>query len=302
MNTIYWLALTFTPGIGSVTARKLIDRFGDIESIFAASPEELASIPRISIATAQGLLSTPLEQLEAETLSLNDEGIDVLTWDNDQYPANLYALKNAPCVLFVRGAILPDDHRAVGIVGTRQPSGQSLELAVTLSRELAARGLTVISGLAEGVDTAAHQGALTSSKGRTIAVLGSGIRIIHPKSNIQLAEQIVRQGALLSELHPNTPPRGPQLMARDRIISGLSRAVIVVEAGVKSGSLDTAARAKKQNRPVYAVPGSSGTDALLKEDARQILPELINFDDLAEEILNSPVCNTNSAPTQGRLF
>jgi len=302
MNTIYWLALTFTPGIGSVTARKLIDRFGDIESIFAASPEELASIPRISISTAQGLLSTPLEQLEAETLSLNDEGIDVLTWDNDRYPTNLYALKNAPCVLFVRGAILPDDHRAVGIVGTRQPSGQSLELAVTLSKELAARGLTVISGLAEGVDTAAHQGALTSSKGRTIAVLGSGIRVIHPQSNIQLAEQIVRQGALLSELHPNTPPRGPQLMARDRIISGLSRAVIVVEAGVKSGSLDTAARAKKQNRPVYAVPGSSGTDALLKEDARQILPELINFDDLAEEILNSPVRNTNSAPTQGRLF
>lgn len=285
-----------------MTARKLIERFGDIESIFAASPEELASIPRISLSTAQGLLSTPFEQLEAELLSMNDEGIDVLTWDDDQYPANLYPLKDAPCVLFVRGSINPDDHQAVGIVGTRQPSVQAMDVTETLSRELAGRGLTVISGLAEGVDTTAHQGALTSPKGRTIAVLGSGIRVIHPQSNTQLAEQIVRQGALLSELHPNTPPRGPQLMARDRIISGLSLAVIVVEAGVKSGSLDTAARAKKQKRPVYAVPGSSGTDALLKEDARQILPDMIDFDNLAEEILNSPARNTNSSPTQGRLF
>jgi len=302
MNTSYWLALTFTPGIGSVTARKLIDRFGDIESIFAASPEEIASIPRISLSIAQGLLSTPIEQLEAELLSLNVEGIDVLTWDDDQYPANLIALKDAPCVLFFRGAILPADHQAVGIVGTRQPSERAADFAQTLGRELAERGLTVISGLAEGVDTSAHRGALTSPKGRTIAVLGSGIRVIHPQSNTQLAEQIVPQGALLSELHPNTPPRGPQLMARDRIISGLSRAVIVVEADVKSGSLDTAARAKKQKRPVYAIPGSSGTDDLLKEDARQILPDRINFDILAEEILNSPVRNTNSSPTQGRLF
>jgi DNA processing protein len=302
MNTIYWLALVFTPGIGSVTTRKLLDRFGDIESIFDASPEEIASIPRISLSTAQTLLSTPFEQLEAELLSLNDEGVDVLTWDDDQYPDNLLALNDAPGVLFSRGSILPADSQAVGIVGTRQPSEQAVNFAQTLGRKLAERGLTVISGLAAGVDTAAHQGALVTQKGRTIAVLGSGIRVIHPSSNTQLAENIVYHGALLSEFHPNAPPRGPQLMARDRIISGLSQAVIVVEAGVNSGSLDTAARAKKQKRPVYAVPGSSGTDALLKEGDRPILPDMVDFDVLAEEILKSPVCNSNSTPKQGRLF
>ena len=302
MNTIYWLALVFTPGIGSVTTRKLLDRFGDIESIFDASPEEIASIPRISLSTAQTLLSTPFEQLEAELLSLNDEGVDVLTWDDDQYPDNLLALNDAPGVLFSRGSILPADSQAVGIVGTRQPSEQAVNFAQTLGRKLAERGLTVISGLAVGVDTAAHQGALVTQKGRTIAVLGSGIRVIHPSSNTQLAEKIVYHGALLSEVHPNAPPRGPQLMARDRIISGLSQAVIVVEASVNSGSLDTAARAKKQKRPVYAVPGSSGTDVLLKKGAQQILLGMVDFDSLAEEILESPVCNTRSTPTQGRLF
>lgn len=302
MNKIYWLALTFTPGIGSVTTQKLLDRFGDIESIFNASPEEIASIPRISLSTAQDLLSTPFEKLEAELLSLNDEGIDVLTWDDDRYPDNLLALNDAPGVLFSRGSILPADSQAVGIVGTRQPSEQAVNFAQTLGRELAERGLTVISGLAVGVDTAAHQGALIPQNGRTIAVLGSGIRLIHPQSNTGLAEQIVCRGALLSEFHPNAPPRGPQLMARDRIISGLSRAVIVVEAGVKSGSLDTATRANKQKRPVYAIPGSSGSDALLKEGARQILTDMINFEKLAEEILESPVYHTRQTPKQGRLF
>ena len=133
----------------------------------------------------------------------------------------------------------------------------------------------------------------------TLVVMPTG----HGKSLIyQLAEKIVYHGALLSEVHPNAPPRGPQLMARDRIISGLSQAVIVVEASVNSGSLDTAARAKKQKRPVYAVPGSSGTDVLLKKGAQQILLGMVDFDSLAEEILESPVCNTRSTPTQGRLF
>jgi DNA processing protein len=302
MNTIYWLALTYTHGIGSVTIRNLLNRFGDIESIFDASPEEIARIPRISLSTAQSLLSIPFEQLEAELLSLNDEGIDVVTWDDDLYPTNLIAINDAPGVLFVRGSILPADDRAVGIVGTREPTEQAVDFAQTLSRELAARGLTVVSGLAAGVDTAAHQGALTSQKGRTFAVLGSGIRVIHPKSNTQLAEQIVNHGALLSELHPNAPPRGPQLMARDRIISGLSRVVIVVEAGVNSGSMDTASRAKKQKRPDYAVPGSSGTDALLNEGARPIFPDMVNFGKLAEDILNNPVGTINSSPKQARLF
>jgi DNA processing protein len=302
MNTIYWLALAITPGIGSVTARKLLDRFGDIEAIFQASPEELASVPRISHAMAQRLLSVPFAQLESELLSLSDEGIDVLTWDDDQYPQNLCPLHDAPYLLFMRGSILPRDSSAVGIVGTRQPAAHTVDLARILGAELAVRGLTVVSGLAEGVDTAAHQGALSTSRGRTLAVLGSGVRVVHPRSNMLLAEEITCHGALLSELHPDAPPSGSQLMARDRIVSGLSQAVIVVEAGIKSGSLDTAARAMKQGRPVYAVPGSDGTDALLKEGARRISPDVSDFDTLAEEIIATPLYNPDSSPEQGRLF
>lgn len=299
MTTVHWLALTTLSGLGGVTARKLLDRFGDVESIFAASADELTTIPRLTAPMAEQLLVAPIEQLESELLSLNDEGIDLLTWDDDRFPDYLRALSDAPMVLFVRGAFKKDDTQAVAIVGTREPSPVAVEAATTLGRELAARGLTIVSGLALGVDTAAHRGAIDSDGGRTLAVLGSGIRFIHPKENTELAEEIVSNGALLSELHPNTPPRGPQLMARDRIISGLSRAVIVVEAGEKSGSLDTAAKAKKQGRAVYAVPGSAGTEQLLTGGARRLQMKSLDFDALAEEIAQYAM---SSSPRQTSLF
>ena len=301
MSSAHWLALTTVPGIGGVTARKLVERFGDVESVFAAAPEVLAEVPRVTPAMAQQLLAAPIEALEAELLALNDEGIDLLTWDDRRFPAHLRALANAPMVLFVRGALKRGDARAAAIVGTRTPSEAAAELAALLGRELAARGLTIVSGLALGVDTAAHRGALET--GRTLAVLGSGIRFIHPQENEALAEEIVRQGALLSELHPNTPPRGPQLMARDRIVSGLSRAVIVVEAGEKSGSLDTAARAKKQGRAVFAAPGSAGTDRLIAAGARRLEADALDFDALAEEIARLPFSDEAAAPpAQAALF
>jgi len=282
MSSAHWLALTTLPGIGGVTARKLLEHFGDVEAVFAASAEELAEIPRVTLQMAEQLLAAPIENLEVELLSLNDEGIDLLTWDDQRFPAHLRALSDAPIVLFMRGALKRADTRAVAIVGTRSPSVVAVETAATFGRELAARGLTVVSGLALGVDTAAHRGALAT--GRTLAVIGSGIRFIHPRENEELAGQVVRGGALLSELHPNTPPRGPQLMARDRIVSGLSRAVIVVEAGEKSGSLDTAAKARKQGRVVFAVPGSAGTDQLIASGARRLEPDALDFDALADEI------------------
>jgi DNA processing protein len=154
--------------------------------------------------------------------------------------------------------------------------------------------------LALGIDTAGHRGAIET--GRTIAVLGSGIRFIHPKENVELAEDIIECGAVLSELHPNTPPRGQNLMARDRIISGLSRAVIVIEAGEKSGSLDTAARAIKQGRFVYAVPGSAGTDQLIAGGARVINPASLNFDALADEVSQSATRAEPPEPQQATLW
>jgi DNA processing protein len=300
MANAHWLALTTVNGIGGVTARKLIERFGDIEAVFEAAPEELIEIPRVTEAMSAQILAAPIEQLESELLSLNDEGIDLLTWDDARFPDRLRPLLDAPMVLFMRGSLKRTDDNAVAIVGTREPTRGAVELAHTIGRELAARDLTVVSGLALGIDTAGHRGAIET--GRTIAVLGSGIRFIHPKENAELAEQISGCGAILSELHPNTPPKGPNLMARDRLISGLSRAVIVIEAGEKSGSLDTAAKAKKQGRIVYAVPGSAGTDLLITNGARAINPAALDFDVLAEEIVQTATGAETSRPQQATLW
>ena len=301
MSTVHWLALTTISGVGGVTARKMIERFSDVESIFAASLEELIEIPRVTEAMARQILAVPIDQLESELVSLSDEGIDLLTWDDDRFPSLLRPLPDAPMVLFVRGTVKRHDDQAVAIVGTREPTRSAIESSTTFGRELAVRGLTIVSGLALGIDTAAHRGAIEA--GRTIAVLGSGIRFIHPKENVELAEEVVGCGAVLSELHPNTPPRGQQLMARDRIVSGLSRAVVVIEAGEKSGSLDTAAKAKKQNRLVYAVPGSAGTDRLIAGGTRQIDPLTIDFDQLAADITqHTPSSDGDTPPRQTSLW
>jgi DNA processing protein len=299
MSNTHWLALTTVSGIGGVTARKLIERFGDVEAIFEATPEELIEVARVTEAMARQILAAPIAQLESELLSLSDEGIDLLTWDDKRFPKALRPLPDAPMVLFMRGALKRADDNAVAIVGTREPTPKAVEAAQTIGRELAARGLTVVSGLALGIDTAGHRGAL--EMGRTIAVLGSGIRFIHPKENVELAEEIAGCGAVLSELHPNTPPKGQQLMARDRIISGLSRAVIVIEAGEKSGSLDTASKAVKQGRLVYAVPGSAGTDQLIAGGTRIINLATLSFDALAAEV-SQAVRVEPDQPKQGTLW
>ncbi len=249
---------------------------------------------------AQQILAAPINQLENELLSLNDEGIDLLTWDDARFPTRLRPLPDAPMVLFMRGALKRADDHAVAIVGTREPTRSAVEAAHTIGRELAARGFTIVSGLALGIDTAGHRGAIET--GRTIAVLGSGIRFIHPKENVELTEDIIGCGAILSELHPNTPPKGQNLMARDRIISGLSRAVIVIEAGEKSGSLDTASKAKKQGRLVYAVPGSAGTDQLIASGAHRVDPAAIDFDRWAAELSQTPAANERPAPQQTSLW
>lgn len=279
-----WLALASAPSIGGATARALLARFGSLEAIFAASASELTQVPRIRPATAEQLLSLPLERLEAGLGRLEAEAIELLTWDDVRFPSQLRALPDAPLVLFLRGSIEPGDARAVAIVGTRAPSAAGAAAARHLAAGLAARGLTIVSGFALGIDAAAHQGALDAERGRTLAVLGSGLGRPHLRQNAELAEQIIRRGGLLSELHPDTRPRGPLLMARDRIVSGLSRAVIVVEAGERSGSLDTATKAERQRRLVYAVPGSPGTEQLLADGARRLDPASYDPLRLAEEL------------------
>lgn len=303
MSKAHWLALASLSGLGGATAKKLIEQCGAVESVFDATDEQLLEIPRVTETMLENLRALHPEKYEDEIYALAEDEIDLLTWDDARFPKQLRELKDAPVVLFMRGAIKKGDENAVAIVGTRAASEASMKLATTLARELALRGLCVVSGLAMGVDTAAHVGALDAEDGRTIAVLGSGIRVIHPRENAALAERIAHHGAVISELMPNAPPRGPQLMARDRLISGLSRAVIVVEASQKSGSMDTAERARKQRRLVYAIPGSEGTERLLKGGARRLEIDAVDFDALAEEIYAHDVEQEKDVPSQqGTLF
>jgi DNA processing protein len=285
MSKAHWLALTRISGLGGVTTRRLLQRFDSIESAFEASVEELDAVPRVSLRMAQEIKEAPLQSLEEELVLLDDEGIAILTWEDDAFPANLRATSDGPPLLFARGQVAPEDDKAVAIVGSRQASPAGLEIAWELGREMAARELTVVSGLALGIDTAAHEGTLAAD-GRTLAVLGSGLRSIHPSSNRLLAQRIEGSGTLLSELHPSTPPSGRHLMARDRIISGLALATIVVEAAEPSGSLDTARRAWRQKRVVFAVDGgSAGTSRLLDQGAERLPTLGIDYDALAARVL-----------------
>jgi len=284
MSTVHYLALASVSGIGGVTMRKLIQRFGSVEAVFEASADQLCQVPRVTSDMAQRLLAVDLDHMEEELSFLSDNDIDVLTWDDDSYPANLRAANDAPPLLFVCGNLKPGDEEAVAIVGTREPTPEAKAAAEHLACELAARGLTIVSGLALGIDTAAHRGALAAEDGRTLAVLGSGVGAIHPRENTELAEQVTRHGAVISELRPNAPPSAATLMARDRIVSGLSRAVIVVEARENSGSLDTAGRARAQHRLLFAVPGSAGTELLLSQGAERLDVAATDFDALADRL------------------
>jgi DNA processing protein len=303
MSKAHWVALSMIPGIGGTTARKLVERFGAVEAVFEADQADLLAVPRVTADIVRQIRNTLLENVEAELASLDDEGITVVTLEDDGYPELLRTVGDAPPVLFVRGQVRPADTRAVAIVGTREPGDQGLQTAERLAGELAARGWTIVSGLALGIDTAAHRGALAAPGGRTLAVMGSGLRVVHPSKNADLAQEIIACGALLSELHPSTPPRGPQLMARDRIISGLSHAVIVVEASEKSGSLDTASKARKQGRRVLAVPGSPGTDQLIISGATLVEIEREDWGELValiEQPLGMPA--TPGIPQQSSLW
>jgi len=300
MSRVHWLALTHIPGVGGATLRRLLERFGSIEALFAADPAELARVPRLSERAIAALRTVSLEAVEAELAALVQAGITLLTWEDADYPASLHDLSDPPPVLFVRGKLRPQDEQAVAIVGSRRVGDRGLALARRLGKALAARGLTVVSGLALGIDTAAHKGALEAPEGRTLAVLGSGLGVIHPRENRALAERIVARGALLSELRPEAPPRGPYLMARDRIIAALGRATIVVEAEEGSGSLDTARRARRLGRPVLACPGSPGTDALLRAGAERLDPEAMDLDALARRLQSPP--EPPPPPRQQRLF
>ena len=261
---VQWVALSLIPNLGRRTITNLLDHFGTPDAIFAANVDDLQAVPRIGPIRATAIRSIDLARTRQEIAAWQADRITILLHaDGAPYPAALAALPDAPPVLFQRGTIDPDDQRAAAVVGTRHPTAAARALATTLGSSLAAQGWTVISGLAAGIDTAAHTGALRAG-GRTVAVLGSGLRSIYPPGNTRLAAHIVTRGALLSETHPDAAPDGPALVARNRLISGLSRVLIVVEAGESSGSLHAARFAQDQGRIVFAVdngaPGNAPPD------------------------------------------
>lgn len=267
-----WVALSLIPHLGSQTIARLLDRFGSLEAVLGAEAAALQTVYGVGPKLAAAIGAADVPAIEAALASWLADGIAVAQRDQPGYPATLRALPDAPPVLFWRGTLAAADERAIAIVGTRRPSVQARQAAEALATQAVAHGWTVVSGLAAGIDALAHQAALACG-GRTLAVLGSGVRAVYPPTHKALAAEVMARGALLSETHPDARPSAPALVARNRIISGLSRAVIVVEAGLGSGSLHAARFARAQGRPVLAVRRAApGNAQLVAEGAQPIGP------------------------------
>lgn len=272
----YWIGFTLIKGIGAVRLQALINHFGDLESAWKAAPEQLAKaglgmklVERIVQARRGADLDRIVEDIDRQ-------GIQALTWEDEAYPSRLKEIEQPPPVLYIRGEFLPEDVFAVAIVGTRRVTAYGRQVTEELAGYLGASGLTVVSGLARGVDALAHSSSLQAG-GRTLAVLGSGVDRIYPPEHRLLAEKIRERGAILSDYPPGTAPDASNFPPRNRIISGLSLAVVVVEAGETSGALITAEFAASQGREVFAVPGnilapmSKGTNRLIQQGAQPLL-------------------------------
>jgi DNA processing protein len=272
----YWIGFNLIKGIGAVRMQALIQHFGDLELAWNAAPIELARAGlglKVIERIVQARANVDLEKLWAR---IEAQGIKILTWEDETYPQRLKEIDQPPPVLYIRGAYLPDDLFAVAIVGTRRVTAYGRQITEELAAYLAANGITVISGLARGVDGIAHQTALKAG-GRTLGVLGSGVDKIYPPEHRGLAEKMIERGAIISDYAPGTPPDAANFPPRNRIVSGLSLAVVVVEAGETSGALITAEFAAEQGREVFAVPGSilapqsKGTNKLIQNGALPLL-------------------------------
>jgi DNA processing protein len=272
----YWVGFNLVKGIGAVRLRALLDFFGDLETAWKAPADGLraAGLPPKVL---DNLLQVRQKySLDAVWEDIQRRGIQVLTWEDAAYPRRLREIDQPPPVLYWLGTIQPQDDWAVAVVGTRNVTVYGKQVANEVARFLAAHGITVVSGLARGVDRLAHEAAL-STGGRTIAVLGSGVDRIYPPEHKQLAEKIAGQGAILSDYPPGTPPDSANFPPRNRIISGLAMATVIVEASMDSGALITATFAVNQGRDVFAVPGSiyapqsKGTNHLIQQGAIPLL-------------------------------
>ena len=272
----YWVAFNLVRGIGAVRLQALIDHFGDAGTAWRGEAAELHAAG-LSAKVVERLLQVR-STLDVQQLweRIAAQGISVIICQDESYPRRLKEIEQPPPVLYVRGNLLPEDDFAVAIVGTRRITPYGRQVTEELAAYLAANGITIISGLARGVDAAAHTAALRAG-GRSLAVLGSGVDRIYPSENRALAEQMMQHGAILSDYPVGTAPDANNFPPRNRIISGLSMAVVVIEAGETSGALITAEFAAEQGREVFAVPGSilapqsKGTNRLIQVGAQPLL-------------------------------
>jgi DNA processing protein len=285
MGVKHWVGFNIVPSIGPAKVRALLDHFGDLELAWHAERGALeqAGMDRRAIDNLVKL-RTQLD-LDAEMEKLTRHHVTTLTWDDDAYPSLLKQIYAPPPVLYVQGALSPDDEWAVGLVGTRRATTYGKQVARMLGGDLAHSGVTVVSGLARGIDGIAHQAALDAG-GRTIAVTACGLDTVYPPEHRKLAQAIAERGALLSDYPLGTRPEARNFPPRNRIISGLSLGVVVIEAGRKSGALITAEFAEEQGREVFAVPGnivsrnSIGCNHLIRDGARMVL----SIQDILEEL------------------
>lgn len=266
----YWLALGRVRGLELFFLKGLLDRFGGPEGIFNATRAELAGFST-ALADNVGAFAD-WDRVERELELIEEKGARVITYSDPDYPAPLRDINDPPCFLYAKGAGYDLNSPAVAIVGTRHPTHYGLKMSEVLARDLSSMGVTVVSGMARGCDTAAHRGSLKSG-GATVAVLGTGIDVPYPRENARLYEEIIEKGLVISEQPVSTPPAPYNFPKRNRLISGLCSGVVVVEAPTRSGALMTARLALEYNREVMAVPGqatsyrSAGTNRLLKDGA-----------------------------------
>lgn len=280
----------------------LIDYFGSPGAAWEAGVKDLSGAPGIGNEGPEGLARRrSLLNPEQESDRLNSLGINFVCYTDPDYPENLREIYDPPPVIFMKGFLKSSDNLGIAVVGARKASPYGLAVAEKLAKDLAAVGVTVISGMARGIDSAAHKGALAGD-GRTIAVLGCGVDIVYPKENRRLMDEIISNGAIISEFPPGTAPEPWRFPVRNRVISGLSRGIVVVEATERSGALITADFALDQNRDVMAVPGnvvnvlSRGTHRLIKQGARLVEGAGDVLDELGVERL-FPVQETENEGT-----
>lgn len=281
-----FLILNAIPGLGPIRIKKLVNHFSNPAKVLSASAQSLWQTGIVSQKIARNIVRfDPCAFLEKEYRAASQQGIDMITIDESRYPSALREIVDPPPVLYIKGNITDEDQTALALVGSRRASVYGIAIAEKFALQLSDYGITVVSGMARGIDTAAHRGALRA-RGRTIAVLGSGFLNIYPKENKKLSEKIADHGVVVSEFPMETAPLSGNFPRRNRIISGLSLGVIVVEAAKKSGALITADFALEQGKDVFAVPGkvdspsSFGVNNLIKQGAKLIS----SIEDVVEEL------------------